>query len=691
MDRFVVYSIALVVAMSGGGVDASSSSGPPSLAVFGRRRYVSISGLSAIMDEIRTYGMPKHCSRQAIKRARDLEFDVTTTNSYGLVMRPVTIGADAKGKPQEFWYADPRATLHHMIRSSDKLKLFILETLRRCPSTPQTPWKIITYNDEVVAGNPLLRHNHRKAHVYYYSFHEFGIAALSSEFLWFTLTVAISDTVNAIDGYGCGMLCKTMMLEFAVFATEGFICDEIIIFARIDMFVADALALQSSLNVKAGGHMFCLNCRNVISQKAWNKAESNPQGLVPIFELDINKFESHTDTSLTDSMKHLQAQQPLLKKGEFEALETALGVNFAPHGVLLCDNIEFKLSWVSFDYQHVYLVNGIWNHETGQLLDMLKSEPPARKIRHVDIDNWFQPFIWPFKQGGKSTFAERPDKGGPVHASASEGLGCFLVLQAFLSVVVWGNASHRVKAACCSYYALCTVLVLLTMSARGTVTPDQLMDAMLNHLKLHKAAYGTSKWKPKMHWCLHLPRQLLLRTFLVACFTHERKHKEVKRYMKDRNNPNLSFEKGVLQDVLHMQSVVLKSDDHPFPSGTCLLQPRPARSDIAKLVRNQFNSTSEVNTSVSAKASNFTTVHVNDVVCVTWENDTILVGKVALLCSFDGIVVAGIQSWLPTPQRHVYSTNGPDYFVWLHDVVDVCIYRPGAGLAFVVPPRGVAT
>lgn len=652
---------------------------------------MSISGLSAVLDEIRRYGMPEHVSRRSIKRSRDHEFNVTTENSYGRVMRAIYIGVNAEGNPQEFWYADPRATLHYMIRSSDKLKSFIIETLRRCPSTPQHPWTIIIYNDEVVAGNPMLRHNHRKAHVYYYSFHEFGIAALSSEFLWFTLTIAKSDTVNAIDGHGIGMFCKSMLLEFSVFATEGFVCDNIIIFARVNMFVADALALQMSLNVKAGGHMFCLNCRNVISKQAWIKAVTNPQGLVPIFELDINKFESHTDTSLTDNMKHLQAQKPFLNKGQFEALETALGLNFAPDGVLLCDNLEFKLSWVSFDYQHVYLVNGIWNLETGLVLDMLKSEPPARRIRHSDIDNWFQPFKWPFKQGGKSTFAERPDGGGPVHASASEGLGCFLVLQAFLSVVVWPNASDRVKAACCSYYALCTVLVLLTMSARGTVTPDQLMDAMLNHLKLHKTAYGTSKWRPKMHWCLHLPNQLFLRGFLVACFTHERKHKEVKRYMKDRNNPYLSFEKGVLQDVLHMQSVVLKTEDFPFPSGTCLLQPRPARSDIAKLVRSQFNTTSEVKTSVSAKASNFTIVHVNDVVCVSWENDTILVGRVALLCSFDGIAVACIQSWLLTPQRQVYSTNGPDYFVWLHDVVDVCIYRPGAGLAFVVPPRGVAT
>ena len=227
------------------------------------------------------------------------------------------------------------------------------------------------------------------------------------------------------------------------------------------------------------------------------------------------------------------------------------------------------------------------------------------------------------------------------------------------------------------------------MSAKGTVTPDQMMSAILAHLRLHAIAYGTADWKPKMHWCLHLPSQLCRWGFLVACFTHERKHKEVKRYMQGRNNPNLAFEKGVLQDVLHVQSIVLR-EEHPYPSGTCLLHPRPAKSAIAQWVQSQFNSTSQVMTSVLAKATNFTTVHVNDIVCVAWENDTILVGQVFLLCSVEGIVVAGVHSWPRTPHHHMYSTNGPGYFVWLHDIVDVCIYRVDKDVAFVLPPRGVS-
>ena len=192
-----------------------------------------------------------------------------------------------------------------------------------------------------------------------------------------------------------------------------------------------------------------------------------------------------------------------------------------------------------------------------------------------------------------------------------------------------------------------------------------------------------------MHWCMHLPAQLLRYAFLVACFTHERKHKEVKRYMQGRNNPNRSFESGVLQDVLHVQSLALE-EDMPYPAGTCLLQPRPATSSIERWVHGQFNSASQVMTSVLAKSSNFTTVHVNDVVFVAWEDDAVLVGKVFLLFSLGDNVMAGVTSWPRTPHHYMYSTNGPDYFVALHDIVDVCIYRPDNGVAFVLPPRGVA-
>ena len=134
----------------------------------------------------------------------------------------------------------------------------------------------------------------------------------------------------------------------------------------------------------------------------------------------------------------------------------------------------------------------------------------------------------------------------------------------------------------------------------------------------------------------------------------------------------------------------LSEEDQPYPEGTCLLQARPATSAIASWVQEQLNCTTQVLTSVSAKASNFTTAHVNDVVFVECGDDAVFVRQVFLLFSIGADVMAGVQSWPRTPHHYMYSTDGPKYFVALRDIIDVCIYRPNNGVAFVLPPRGVA-
>lgn len=671
----------------------SKNNTAPSAAIFGRRKFVTVSALAQVMQEIKEYGLPTATSRSGIKRARDTEFDETSSTSYGQVIRPINVGADASGAPLQFWIAEPRSNLYYMINKSTRLESFILATLKRQPCSMNKPWTLILYNDEIVAGNPLLPHNHRKVHAHYYSFLEFGAHALSSEFLWFTLCVAKSDSVSSMTGYGAGTLLKEMLLLFRSFSIEGFVCGQVIIWATVNQLISDEMALKLGLDVKgASGHMCCLKCRNMVSVKAYNLAKRSCD-LIPVYELDTTKFDAHTDETFVANAKHLLEAKPTLTAAKFAQLETSLGLNFAPDGVLLCASLDFKLSTVALDFQHIYFVHGIFNVETGMLLDRMKREPVRHRVRYSQIHAFFQDgWTWPFNhRHGMAVFETRSSEGGPLQCAASEGLGCFALLQVFLSLIVFDDARDHVKAAICSYYALCKVIELLTMTTRGTVTPKRLMDAMLHHLKLHQSAYGVQHWKPKMHWCLHLPAQLKRYGFLVACFTHERKHKEVKRYMQGRMNTNLSFEKNVLQDVLHIQQTVL-NEEHPYPSGTCLLGPRPATPAVARWVQSECVSMSSVLTSQMAKASNHTTVHVNDVACITWDNDSIVVAQVFVLCSIDDHVLAGVRCWPKTPQHNVYSMAGPTYLVHVHDIIDVCIYKLDGqnSVAYVVPPRGVA-
>jgi hypothetical protein len=320
------------------------------------------------------------------------------------------------------------------------------------------------------------------------------------------------------------------------------------------------------------------------------------------------------------------------------------------------------------------------------------------RMRFPHFDAFMQTFSWPKTSAtGKNIFAKRADrkKKDEKHPSfscaASDALGAFAVLQEFLLLQVISvarrNNDRTLLAACASYFALCSVIVLATMVPRGGVTGTILMAAIIKHLTLHKDAYGDSHWVPKFHYTLHLPEQLEEWGLLIFCFTHERKHKEVKRYLDVRQNTSASFEKNVIQDVLHMQKLALR-EDFPYPRGTQLLSPRTGTPHINKLIKDNFPGCTEIRRSVDAKANNFVTCHVGDVVYFVWD-DALVVGRITLLCSVDGECMAFVRVWTRLPQNNMFNVLGDNYFVILNDIVDVCVYRIQGDVAYVVPPRGV--
>ena len=452
---------------------SSSSSSPHArLASLGRRKFVSVSALAAIIDDIRKNGLPEHASRQSIQRARDLDFLFKTETSYGKVLIELEVGIWGDGTPAFFWIAEPRATLYYLIGASNKLEAFIRYRLELHPNNITKPWTIILYNDEITAGNPLRHHNHRKVQAYYWSFLEFGSVALTSEFLWFTLLLVRSDWVDELQGQGVGQLCSHMMLSFAIMATEGFQFGDIVIWAKVAMFVADEAALKANFDFKgAGGSMICLQCRNVINKRTFKRMrQPDTEKLVPISEVDPTKFVRHTDASIVANAAflHANAGSPHLK-----SLQQALGLVHSPGGALLCTSFR-PATGVCFDPQHVYAVHGVLNIQVGLTLDLLKKRPvDGRIVRHQEIHEFAQGFTWPFVHAHgsspKNVFEKRAEKGGPLQCSASEGLGCMAVLKMFLCLRVFPYACQKVKCACVALYALCDVLDALAMIPRGAL------------------------------------------------------------------------------------------------------------------------------------------------------------------------------------------------------------------------------
>eukprot|EP00438_Fugacium_kawagutii_P028309 Skav219884 [mRNA] locus=scaffold777:440248:440829:- [translate_table: standard] len=86
--------------------------------------------------------------------------------------------------------------------------------------------------------------------------------------------------------------------------------------------------------------------------------------------------------------------------------------------------------------------------------------------------------------------------------------------------------------------------------------------------------------QPKAHYTLHLPLILERDGRLCSCWSHERKHRELKKYGNQSTNSNktLSWEKGILSDVVLSQHMSMKEWSPKY--GVILNTPKAAQQEL---------------------------------------------------------------------------------------------------------------
>lgn len=99
-----------------------------------------------------------------------------------------------------------------------------------------------------------------------------------------------------------------------------------------------------------------------------------------------------------------------------------------------------------------------------------------------------------------------------------------------------------------SMQACLVVVELLQAVKRGVVSAPRLASAISDHLRLYVDAYGADSVRPKHHYMMHLPSALARHGTLIATYTHERKHRVVKRYTRNRMNLT-HWELGAMGDI----------------------------------------------------------------------------------------------------------------------------------------------
>ncbi len=532
----------------------------------GRASFVSKSGIANLLKTIQHDALPETFDRRAQFRARKQVCHTPTP--YGPLVGTMPVGP---GAGKDIAYQNPLAFFHYNCQNSPHYAEIVRQALGRQPCRPSTPWTLVLYQDGVDPSDGLSNNHSRKTCVWYWSFLEFGLRHLALEEVWGTLCVMRSTTINELEGGITTLFGHLLSLFFGsahdirltgVSVTlDGSLRREhplqTHIFAEVGVLLADIPAFREMLSCKGhGGHKPCFLCRNATNHSIPGRPlHLACQEAVPITDFDFRRFLKYTDEEMKETLRRLDAHHEAMVAGtmnkqDFEAREQVLGWSWVPQHPALTDKYRLRLaSSAMFDWAHVYVNDGLADEEFGRCMKALQQHRAASCYR--ELEQYVATFTLPkcspsiIRLFSESASKNNLRKGG-FTCSGSEFLTLApIALRYFQRVAVPRNQCMKQVA---SLIAVLEVVVLLTKLKSGTVSPAALTLAVEQHLELYKKAYGESAVRPKHHFALHLGAMLQRFPFLLSTFVHERKHRVVKKYTRDRRNLR-SWDLGAIEEI----------------------------------------------------------------------------------------------------------------------------------------------
>lgn len=607
--------------------------------------HVTSSSLESLLRAARDEGVPEAFSRRTQFRARKTEAYQDTP--HGTLIQALELPLSSG--PFMAAATNPLAMLHKACEREPFAEL-MRATLARCPPSMGAPWRVVFYSDEI--GLAPLGRDSRKVVAMYWSFLEFGTAALSTEEAWFVATAVRSTQLHKLAG-GVSHLAK---LVLRLFFRSEFDCDLaagvtlqigpscVFLHARLACLISDEKALKEMLCCKgSSGLKPCARCMNAVSMQHPELARQS-RYCVPISCLDRNSFRSHTDETVRRVLHDLeeasaQVAAGAMTKGRFEELERQWGWSHEAGNLFLDPGLKVgAVSVLMFDWMHVYFVTGLFNWEVFLL---------ERSLRPHGF-NWDQFDLythrWQFPRASRANSdIFNPELGlqetlvDHLKCSASEALSVYPVLVSFVQEVVVPLGACEREAR--SFLALGEVCDTLQCLKLGSVSQERLREVIDRHLHLSQLAYGVEFWKPKMHMSLHLPEQLGQHGMLLSCFVHERRHKTIKRFLQDRQSLK-GFEAGLVEEVtLHH----LHDLGGPWLK-VGLLEPSVPKGNLLKAMVALRPKAQEILASRRV-AVRGTTFCVGDVVLARSPEGEEFVGDLWLNVSLDGEHMSCVSSW----------------------------------------------
>jgi hypothetical protein len=534
------------------------------LVSLGRSSYASKSAISKLLAHIEKDGLPETYSRAEQYRARK-EICRKREGEYGPLVVDTQLPLEG-GEPQKFSIQNVFAFLQHNCMHSEHYAKIMQMALSRYPCSPSSPWRLILYQDGVDPSDGLAKNHSRKSAVYYWSFVEFGMQALAKEEVWGVVTVARYSEYSKLAGKGASLFEAVLDHIFGeVHHLRRTGCslkfpsgERALLLAEPSVLLCDMPALAECLCCKGHpGTICCPGCANATQEntKAAVALHALTDAAVSISNTDWKAFTKHSNESIRHVVQKLNDHHQMLidgtlTKDKFAELEQVLGWNWNPSNIILNDRFGLKVaSMLMFDGAHVYVHDGLADTELGQMMKAFHTHRSPTSFKELGeyVDSFTFPKNSPSLKHLFSASANRNNaKNGSFSCTGSEFLTLAPVLSRYLQQVV----RHREQfvANVDSMLAVLDVVAMLQSVKTGTVDPADLERAIVKHLQLYKTCYGSESFRPKHHYALHLPYMLRHHGFLLMTFTHERKHRLVTRYTRDRKNLK-SWDAGSIEEI----------------------------------------------------------------------------------------------------------------------------------------------
>lgn len=616
--------------------------------------HISASALAAVLDEVARSGIPDLRSRYHCQEATALELLGDTP--YGPLLTSVKV-ARIVGGDADVLVINPFAMLHKAALSVG-FDTLLRKAFARTPCTPEQPWNLIVYSDEVVPGNQMSYENLRKLWVVYWSFLEFGMAILSREDAWFCMLAQRSTDVAKLCAgmsqvFGC--LIKLFFGGVHDLSSSGVLLtgpsgNTVRIFAKLGMILQDGAAHKSVWHCKGdAGTKFCMLCLNLYSKKS-EIVDENGENLLTCTLVHEDELHFASDDDIRGAVRRLAAKSIAAPHKEFQRWQQAIGFRHEPHNLMLDESLrDIVLPATQFchDWMHAIFVHGVFNTVAFLLLHALVAA--GRKDIWETFHGYMALWTLPMRLGGgtaKDVFNPKRSassrKAKAFKATASEGLSLINVMAYFVQAVIMQTRVcwHECKA----FVALADVVDLLRVTSLGLAGPTQLRATIALFLNSCLDA-GWQDWMhPKFHWLVHLPSQLARFKALPTCWVHERKHRMVKRYATEICN-TVAYEKSILGEVIcHHLSELSKPD--VFDSKG-LVKPREASRRVRQLVAPELELPEDepLLCSNEVRFSEFESCSKGDVVLLKEPGGEVQAGQVWLHVSAWGIDLSIVSMW----------------------------------------------